>query len=111
LENIKEYLASHYGGTGVTLDYAIQVEATPTPEADDPADDYEMVDQNKTAHAPYSGRYFLNYSARSGTSCPASVVSILVFLHQACAANQEWMGGLHVSVRPFPWAEQYGQHC
>jgi hypothetical protein len=58
LENIKEYVASHYGGTGVTLDYVIQVEATPTPEADDPADDYEMVDQNKTDHAPYSSVIF-----------------------------------------------------
>jgi hypothetical protein len=29
LENIKEYLASQYGGTGATLDYVTQDEASP----------------------------------------------------------------------------------
>jgi hypothetical protein len=45
LVNIKEYLASHYGGTGAILDYLIRTEATVKSEADDHAVEYEMVDQ------------------------------------------------------------------
>jgi hypothetical protein len=37
LENIKEYVASQYGGSGTTLDYKIRAEITVKPEADDPA--------------------------------------------------------------------------
>jgi hypothetical protein len=60
LENIKVYLASQYGGTGAALDYVIRVKATSNTEADDPADAYEMVDQEMNAHAPHSGRHFVN---------------------------------------------------
>jgi hypothetical protein len=45
LEKIKEYLASQYGGTGATLDYVVRPEIEVKPEAEDPADGYETVDQ------------------------------------------------------------------
>jgi hypothetical protein len=45
LETIKEYLSSQYGGTGATLDYAVRPDIEVTPEAEDPADGYETVDQ------------------------------------------------------------------
>jgi hypothetical protein len=60
LENIKEYLASQYGWTGATLDYVIWAEAMAKPAADDPADDYEMVDQEMAARILHYGRDFLN---------------------------------------------------
>jgi hypothetical protein len=60
LENIQEYLASQYGGTGATLGYIFRAETTLKPEADDLAEDYDTVDQNRTARAPYSGRAFVN---------------------------------------------------
>jgi hypothetical protein len=60
LENIKEYLASQYGGTGATLDYIVGAETVVKPEAEDPAEDYDTVDQEMTAHATHSGRAFVN---------------------------------------------------
>jgi hypothetical protein len=45
LENIKEYLAYHYGVTGATLDYVVPPDIAIKPEAEDPAENYETVDQ------------------------------------------------------------------
>jgi hypothetical protein len=45
LEKIKEYLASQYGITGATLDYVVCPEIAVKPEAEDPAKNYETVDQ------------------------------------------------------------------
>jgi hypothetical protein len=45
LEKIKEYLASQYGVTGATLDYVVRPEIAIKPEAEDPAENYETVDQ------------------------------------------------------------------
>jgi hypothetical protein len=60
LENIKEYVASRYGGTGANLDYVIRAKITVNPEAEDPAEDYDMVDQEMTARSPHSGIAFVN---------------------------------------------------
>jgi hypothetical protein len=45
LKTIRENLASQYGGTGATLEYVVRPEIAVKPEAEDPADGYEMVDQ------------------------------------------------------------------
>jgi hypothetical protein len=45
LEKIREYLAFQYGGTGATLDYVVRTEIAVKPEAEDPAENYEAVDQ------------------------------------------------------------------
>jgi hypothetical protein len=45
LEKIKEYLASQYGVTGATLDYAVRPEIAVKPEAEDPPENYETMDQ------------------------------------------------------------------
>jgi hypothetical protein len=45
LETIREYLASHYGVTGATLDYVVRPDIEVKPEAEDPAENYETVDQ------------------------------------------------------------------
>jgi hypothetical protein len=45
LDNIKEYLASQYGVTGATLDYVVRPEIAFKPEAEDPPENYETVDQ------------------------------------------------------------------
>jgi hypothetical protein len=60
LENIKEYLASQYGVTGATLDYVVRPEIAVKHEAEDPAENYETVDQEMTARAPHTGRPFVN---------------------------------------------------
>jgi hypothetical protein len=60
LETIKEYLASQYGGTGATLDYVVRSDIEVKPEADDPAEGYETVDQEMNARAPHTGRAFVN---------------------------------------------------
>jgi hypothetical protein len=60
LETIKEYLASQYGGTGATLDYVVRPDIAVKPEAEDPADGYNMVDQEMTARAPHTGRAFVD---------------------------------------------------
>jgi hypothetical protein len=49
LETIKEYLTSQYGGTGATLDYVMNPDIEVKPEAEDPAEGYETVDQEMTA--------------------------------------------------------------
>jgi hypothetical protein len=49
LEKIKEYLASQYGVTGSTLDYVVRPDIAVKPEAGDPAENYETVDQQMTA--------------------------------------------------------------
>jgi hypothetical protein len=59
LETIKEYLASQYGGTGATLDYVVRPDIEIQPEAEDPAEGYETVDQDMTARAPHIGRSFV----------------------------------------------------
>jgi hypothetical protein len=60
LEKIKEYLASQYGVTGATLDYVVHPYIAVTPEAEDPADNYETVDQEMMARAPNTGRSFVD---------------------------------------------------
>jgi hypothetical protein len=60
LDNIKEYLASQYGVTGATLDYAVRPDIAVKPEAEDPAENYETVDQEMTARAPHTGRSFVD---------------------------------------------------
>jgi hypothetical protein len=45
LEKIKEYIASQYGVTGATLDYAVRPEISIKPEAEDPPENYETMDQ------------------------------------------------------------------
>jgi hypothetical protein len=60
LENIKEYLASQYGGIGATLEYVIRAETTVKPEAYDHVEDYDLVDQEMTVHVPHSRQAFVN---------------------------------------------------
>jgi hypothetical protein len=60
LDKIKEYLASQYGVTGSTLDYGVRPEIAVKPESEDPAENYETVDQEMTARAPRTGRSFVN---------------------------------------------------
>jgi hypothetical protein len=60
LENIKECLASQYGFTGTTLDYVVRPEIAVKPEAEDPPENYETVDQEMTARAPHTGRPFVD---------------------------------------------------
>jgi hypothetical protein len=45
LENIKEYIASQYGVTGATLHYVVYPDIAVKPEAEDPVENYEAVDQ------------------------------------------------------------------
>jgi hypothetical protein len=58
LETIKEYLSSQYGGTGDTLDYVVRPDIAVKPEAEDPAEGYDTVDQEMNARAPHTGRAF-----------------------------------------------------
>jgi hypothetical protein len=58
LEKIKEYLASQYGVTGATLDYVLRPDIAV--KAEDPAENYENVDQEMMARAPHTGRSFVN---------------------------------------------------
>jgi hypothetical protein len=60
LETIKEYLASQYGGTGVTLDYDVRLHIAVKPESEDPAEGYDTVDQEMTTRAPHTGRTFVD---------------------------------------------------
>jgi hypothetical protein len=60
LEKIKEYLASQYDVTGATLDYVVRPEIAVKPEAEDPPENYETVDQEMTARAPHARRPFVN---------------------------------------------------
>jgi hypothetical protein len=60
LETIKEYLASQYGGTGATFDYVVWPDIEVKPEAQDPVEGYETVDQDMTVRAPHKGRAFVN---------------------------------------------------
>jgi hypothetical protein len=60
LYNIKEYLASQYGVTGATLYYVVHPDIAVKPEAEDPSEGYETVDQEMTARAPHTGRSFVD---------------------------------------------------
>jgi hypothetical protein len=60
LDKIKEYLASQYGVTGATLDYVVRPEIAVKPEAEDPAENYETLDQEMTARALHMVRSFVN---------------------------------------------------
>jgi hypothetical protein len=60
LEKIKEYIASQYGVTGATLEYGVRPNIAVKPEAEDPAEKYETVDQEMTARAPRTGRSFVD---------------------------------------------------
>jgi hypothetical protein len=42
------------------LDYFVRAEIAVKPEAEDPPDNYETVDQEMTARAPHTGRPFVN---------------------------------------------------
>jgi hypothetical protein len=42
------------------LDYAVRLDIEVKPEAEDPAENYETVDQEMTARAPHAGRSFVN---------------------------------------------------
>jgi hypothetical protein len=42
------------------LDYVVHTEIAVKPEAEDPAENYETVDQEMTARAPHTGRSFVN---------------------------------------------------
>jgi hypothetical protein len=60
LETIKEYLASQYGGTGATLDYVVTPDIAVKPESEDPAEEYDTVNQEMTARAPHNGLAFVD---------------------------------------------------
>jgi hypothetical protein len=60
LENIKEYLASQYGGTGATLDCVVRPKIAVKPEDEDPSTGYDTVDQEMTSQALHIGRAFVN---------------------------------------------------
>jgi hypothetical protein len=60
LEKIKAYLASQFGVTGATLYYVVHPDIAVKPEAEDPAEGYDNVDQEMTARASYTGRSFLD---------------------------------------------------
>jgi hypothetical protein len=60
LENIKEYLAYQYGVTGATLDYVVRPDIAVKPEAEDPTENYETVDQEMTARSPHTGTSFVD---------------------------------------------------
>jgi hypothetical protein len=60
LETIKEYIASQYGGTGATLDYVVRPDILVKPEAEDPTEGYDTVDQEMTVRAPHTGRAFVD---------------------------------------------------
>jgi hypothetical protein len=60
LQKIKEYLASQYGVTGATLDYVVHPDIAVKPEAEDPAENYETVDQEMTTRAPHMARSFVD---------------------------------------------------
>jgi hypothetical protein len=42
------------------LDYVVQTDIEVKPEAEDPSEGYETVDQNMTVRAPHTGRAFVN---------------------------------------------------
>jgi hypothetical protein len=60
LEKIKDYLASQYGVNGAILDYFVRPDIAVKPEMEDPAENYETVDQEMTARAPHTGRSFVD---------------------------------------------------
>jgi hypothetical protein len=60
LEKIREYLASQYGVTGATLEYAVRADIAVKPKAEDPPENCETVDQEMTARAPHTGRPIVN---------------------------------------------------
>jgi hypothetical protein len=55
LETIREYLTSHYEGTGATLNYVVWPDIEVKPEYEDPAEGYETGDQEITAISPHTG--------------------------------------------------------
>jgi hypothetical protein len=55
LDIIREYLASQYGVAGATMDYVLRPYIEVKPEAEDPDEGYETVDQEMTARAPHTG--------------------------------------------------------
>jgi hypothetical protein len=77
LGKIKEYLASKYGGTGATLDYVVRLDIEVKPEAEDPAEGYDTVDQEMTAKDPHTRRAFVNENRKFWYICPICVASTL----------------------------------
>jgi hypothetical protein len=61
MKKIREYLASQYGLIGARLDYVVHPDIEFKPEAEDPTEVYETVDQDMTARAPHKVRYSMNY--------------------------------------------------
>jgi hypothetical protein len=108
MEKIKEYLASQYGVTGATLDYVVHPDTADKPEAEDPADVYETVDQEMMAITPYTGRSLWMTGARFGRSCPIFVAIILVLSisNLPCGPEMEGMlicSCLTISLGPTMW--------
>jgi hypothetical protein len=60
LETIVVYLASQYGLTGATLYYGVRPYIEVKPEAEDPAEGFETVDQEITARSPHTSWAFVN---------------------------------------------------
>jgi hypothetical protein len=74
LETIKEYLASQYGGTGATLDYVVRPDIVVKPEAEDPEEGYDTVDQEMTARKTLDESLWMT-GVRYGTLCPTFLAS------------------------------------
>jgi hypothetical protein len=60
MDNIREFLASVIGDTGVTMADVIHVDSVVPSGAESPADNYLMVDREIAYHAPYTGTAFRN---------------------------------------------------
>jgi hypothetical protein len=60
LETMREYIAYQYGVNGDTLDYVVRPFIEVKPEAEDPAEGYENMDQEMTAREPHTGLSFVN---------------------------------------------------
>jgi hypothetical protein len=60
LETIKECVASQYGGAGANFDYVVRPDIAAKPEAEDPADGYDTMDQETTRRAPHTGQTFVD---------------------------------------------------
>jgi hypothetical protein len=85
LETINEYLDSKYGGTGATLDYVVRPDIAVEPEAEDPVDGHDTVDQEMNARAPATGQAFVE-NMRKGWDIMSNICgkqSCVVYIKQA----------------------------
>jgi hypothetical protein len=78
------------------LDYVVRAEIAVKPEAEDPPDNYETVDQEMMARAPHTGRPFLN-NRRKVWDIMSNICGrhSLFCLHKTCFEDQEWKGCLY----------------